>query len=108
MLPEIGNFALVLALVLAIIQGSLPMIGAQIGNRQLMAVAEPAAFGQFLFVAIAFAVLDGIGAFGAVAAGWLGTKDISQAFVLTVICSTAAAILSLILIRVSHKVAMAR
>ncbi|HBC55040.1 MAG TPA: heme lyase NrfEFG subunit NrfE, partial [Alphaproteobacteria bacterium] len=27
------------------------------GNRQLMAVAEPAAFGQFLFVAIAFAVL---------------------------------------------------
>ena len=47
MLPEIGNFALVLALVLAIIQGSLPMIGAQIGNRQLMAVAEPAAFGQF-------------------------------------------------------------
>ncbi len=57
MLPEIGNFALVLALVLAIIQGSLPMIGAQIGNRQLMAVAEPAAFGQFLFVAIAFAVL---------------------------------------------------
>ncbi|HBF98311.1 MAG TPA: heme lyase NrfEFG subunit NrfE [Alphaproteobacteria bacterium] len=57
MLPEIGNFALVLALVLAIIQGSLPMIGAQLGNRQLMAVAEPAAFGQFLFVAIAFAVL---------------------------------------------------
>ncbi|WP_425406441.1 MFS transporter [Hwanghaeella sp.] len=59
-------------------------------------------------LAIAFAVLDGIGAFGAVAAGWLGTADISQAFVLTVICSTAAAILSLILIRVSHKVAMAR
>ncbi len=57
MLPEIGNFALVLALVLAIVQSSLPMIGAQLGNRQMMAVAEPAAFGQFLFVAIAFALL---------------------------------------------------
>ena len=57
MLPEIGNFALVLAFVMALIQACLPMIGAQLGNRQLMAVAKPAAIGQFLFVAIAFAVL---------------------------------------------------
>lgn len=57
MLPEIGNFALVLAFVMAVIQAGLPLIGAQLGNRQLMAVAEPAAFGQFLFVAIAFAIL---------------------------------------------------
>jgi len=57
---------------------------------------------------IAFAVLDGVGAFGAVTAGWLGTEDISRAFILTVICSTAAAILSLILIRFSHKAAMGR
>ena len=57
---------------------------------------------------IAFAVLDGVGAFGALAAGWLGTEDISRAFILTVVCSTAAALLALILIRLSHKVAMAR
>ena len=57
---------------------------------------------------IAFAVLDGVGAFGAVMAGWLGTEDISRAFILTLCCSSAAAVLSLILVRISHKAAMGR
>ncbi|RVU35075.1 MFS transporter [Hwanghaeella grinnelliae] len=57
---------------------------------------------------IAFAVLDGVGAFGAVMAGWLGTEDISRAFILTLGCSSAAAILSLILARISHKAAIGR
>lgn len=57
---------------------------------------------------IAFAVLDGVGAFGAVMAGWLGTEDISRAFILTLGCSSAAAVLSLILVRISHKAAIGR
>jgi cytochrome c-type biogenesis protein CcmF len=57
MIPEIGQFALVLALCLAIAQAVLPILGAQIGRRDLMAFARPAAAGQFVFVAIAFLVL---------------------------------------------------
>jgi len=54
MIPEIGNFALVVALVLALIQGVLPIFGAARGNAVLMSTARPLAFGQFVFVAIAF------------------------------------------------------
>ena len=57
MIPEIGHFALILALSLAICQGVMPMIGAHRGDAALMAVARPAARGQFVFVAIAFACL---------------------------------------------------
>ena len=57
MIPEIGQFALILALLLALAQGILPIIGAHRGNATLMAVARPAAQGQFVFVAIAFGCL---------------------------------------------------
>ena len=57
MLPEIGQFALILALVLAVTQATLPLIGAARGQRQLVALAKPAAQAQFIFVAIAFCVL---------------------------------------------------
>ncbi len=57
MIPEIGHFALILALSLAICQGVLPLIGAYRGDESMMAVARPAARGQFVFVAIAFACL---------------------------------------------------
>ena len=57
MIPEIGNFALVIALVLAVIQGVLPITGATRGNLLLMNTARPLAFGQFFFVSIAFACL---------------------------------------------------
>ena len=57
MIPEIGQFALILALLLALIQGVLPIAGAARGNAAWMAVARPAAQGQFTFVAIAFACL---------------------------------------------------
>ena len=33
MIPELGNFALILALLLALIQGILPIIGAARGTR---------------------------------------------------------------------------
>ena len=57
MIPEIGHFALVLALVVAVIQGSLPMLGAARGRTAWMRVAEPAALLQLLFVLIAFLAL---------------------------------------------------
>jgi cytochrome c-type biogenesis protein CcmF len=57
MIPEIGHFALILALSLAVIQGVLPMIGAHRNNEAMMSVARPAAFGQFFFVAVSFACL---------------------------------------------------
>ena len=57
MLPELGQFALILALLLSAVQCVLPIIGAHAGNRALMAVARPAAAGQAVFVAIAFALL---------------------------------------------------
>ncbi len=54
MIPELGNFALIVALLLALTQAVLPLIGAQRGNLTLMAVARPAAQGQFVFVLIAY------------------------------------------------------
>jgi cytochrome c-type biogenesis protein CcmF len=56
-IPEIGQFALILALLLAVAQAALPLLGAWRGNAALMAVARPAVAGQAVFVAIAFAVL---------------------------------------------------
>src|SRR6266853_1335260 len=57
MIPEIGQFALILALLLALLQATLPLIGAQRGNRAWIAVAAPAGQAQFIFVAIAFCCL---------------------------------------------------
>ena len=57
MIPEIGQFALILALCVAAVQGTLPIFGAASGNASLMAIAKPAARGQFLLVLIAFCCL---------------------------------------------------
>ncbi|GAB3775178.1 heme lyase CcmF/NrfE family subunit [Ramlibacter monticola] len=57
MIGEIGHFCLIVALMLALAQGILPLAGAAKGRPAWMAVAQPAAQGQFLFVAIAFALL---------------------------------------------------
>jgi cytochrome c-type biogenesis protein CcmF len=57
MIPEIGHFALILALLLALVQASLPLVGSFIGNRLWMASARPLAYGQALFLTIAFAAL---------------------------------------------------
>ncbi|MFZ1795558.1 MAG: heme lyase CcmF/NrfE family subunit, partial [Dokdonella sp.] len=55
--PELGQFALILALMLSAVQFVLPILGAHTGNRALMAVARPAAAGQFVFVVFAFGIL---------------------------------------------------
>ena len=57
MIPEIGQFALILALLLAVVQGVLPIFGAARVNPVWMDIARPAAQGQFTFVAIAFGCL---------------------------------------------------
>ncbi|HEY5612660.1 MAG TPA: cytochrome c biogenesis protein CcsA, partial [Lysobacter sp.] len=57
MLPELGQIALILALLIATLQAVLPMIGAQRGIASWMAVARPSAYAQLLLVGFAFAVL---------------------------------------------------
>jgi cytochrome c-type biogenesis protein CcmF len=57
MIPEIGQFALILALALAVVVATLPQIGAARGITQLIGVARPAAQAQFLFVLLAFGCL---------------------------------------------------
>jgi cytochrome c-type biogenesis protein CcmF len=57
MIPEIGQIALMLALMLAVTQATLPLIGAARGVPQLIALARPTAQAQFIFVAVAFCCL---------------------------------------------------
>ena len=57
MLPELGQIALILALLIATLQALLPLVGAQRGIGSWMAVARPAAYAQLLLVAFAFAAL---------------------------------------------------
>ena len=57
MIPELGQFALILALLLALAQGVLPIIGAWRNNGALMALARPAAAGQAVFVFAAMGIL---------------------------------------------------
>ncbi len=57
MIPELGHFALILALLVAVAQGVLPLIGAHRRDAALMGVARPAAFVQFGLIAFAFGCL---------------------------------------------------
>src|SRR4051812_11313546 len=57
MIPEIGQIALILALTAALALGILPLAGAARNDAMLMRQARPAAFAQFLFVALAFLCL---------------------------------------------------
>jgi cytochrome c-type biogenesis protein CcmF len=56
-IPEIGHFALILALVVSVVQGSVPMLGAARGRADWMALARPAAILQFVFMLAAFLAL---------------------------------------------------
>ncbi|HEY6121285.1 MAG TPA: heme lyase CcmF/NrfE family subunit [Pyrinomonadaceae bacterium] len=57
MIPEIGLFALIIALLLALTQATIPLLGAARNNRSWIALAAPAGQAQFIFVAIAFGCL---------------------------------------------------
>nr|WP_222622419.1 heme lyase CcmF/NrfE family subunit [Ramlibacter albus] len=52
-----GHFALILALCVACVLGTLPLAGAQLGRKPWMALARPAAQTMFLLVALAFGLL---------------------------------------------------
>ena len=54
---EAGHFALVLAFVIALVQSTVPVIGARARDERLMASAVPMAMGQFAFTLFAFAAL---------------------------------------------------
>ena len=55
--PELGHFALVLALALALVQSCVPVIGARTNDAVLMGTAGPTALAQFVFVALSFGAL---------------------------------------------------
>ncbi len=57
MIAETGHFALALALLVALVQATVPLAGAQRGNRAWMAIARPAAVAQLICIAVAFAAL---------------------------------------------------
>ena len=57
MIAETGHYALVLALALALIQSTVPILGARLRDGALMNVARSTALAQLLFVALSFAAL---------------------------------------------------
>ena len=60
MIPELGHFALIIALFLAITLGVLPILGAARNNLVWMGIARPLAYGLLVFVALSFAVLGNL------------------------------------------------
>jgi cytochrome c-type biogenesis protein CcmF len=57
MIPELGQFALILALCLALVLAVVPLVGTFSRTPAWVALARPLAWGQFFFLSVAFAVL---------------------------------------------------
>ena len=57
MIPELGQFALVLAALVALAQSTVPLIGAARGNNRWMALGSSAAILQCVLILLAFAIL---------------------------------------------------
>ncbi len=57
MISETGHFALALALCIALVQGTLPLVGAARGHAGLMRLSQSAALAQAAMVTVAFAAL---------------------------------------------------
>ncbi|TWA84491.1 cytochrome c-type biogenesis protein CcmF [Azospirillum brasilense] len=57
MIPELGHYALVLALFVALVQSGVPLVGAATGNAAWMGIARPAAIAQMLLVLVAYGAL---------------------------------------------------
>lgn len=58
MIPELGHFALILALILALVQAFYGLAGAGRNDPVWLAVVRPAAWGQFAFTGVAFLALS--------------------------------------------------
>ncbi len=57
MLPELGHFALILALCLCVLLGTFPLYGAASGNVRFMGLARPLVAGVFVFIGFAYVLL---------------------------------------------------
>lgn len=57
MLPELGQFSLILAFCLSLILGTLPVVGASRNNLLWMSLARPLTAGIFVFLAISILIL---------------------------------------------------
>ncbi len=57
MVPELGQFSLILAFCLAAVLGTIPLIGASTGNRLWIGLARPLATGFFVFLTLCLLVL---------------------------------------------------
>ncbi len=57
MIPELGHFALIVALCISVAQGILPLVGAQRRNAEWIALARPAAGALNLMLLVAFGCL---------------------------------------------------
>src|SRR6201986_1567018 len=57
MIPEIGYFALVLALFVAVVQSATPFVAARRRDLAIAAFADQAALAQFMLLALAFGCL---------------------------------------------------
>ncbi|MBE0402426.1 Cytochrome c heme lyase subunit CcmF [Halomonas citrativorans] len=57
LIPELGHFALIIALLMAVLQGVMPLAGAATRRPLWMAYGHPMATGQFLFIAVAYVCL---------------------------------------------------
>ena len=57
MIPELGHFALIMALCMAVMQMIFPIAGAARGHRLWISLAKPLARMQCCFLIIAFCVL---------------------------------------------------
>jgi len=55
--PEIGHFSIVIALVIALLQSVIPLAGAATNNSRWINVAKPTAITQFIFMCVAFVCL---------------------------------------------------
>jgi len=57
MIPELGNFSLVLALSLAVLLSVLPMVGVYRNNQLLMTLSRPICSGIWVFMVVSFSCL---------------------------------------------------
>ncbi len=57
MLPELGQFALILGACLSLVLAVVPLIGVQKGVGSWIAMARPAAFGQLFFMIVSYGIL---------------------------------------------------
>ena len=76
MIPELGHFALILALTVALVQGTLPLVGASRGDARLMALGSTAALTQ---VTEGTTTPVGTTVASLISSGWITDADIGTA-----------------------------